>query len=315
MGPVCAIILNFNGRGKLDIFLRSFRKTRYQDYKVVVVDNGSTDSSMDDFRESYPWVDLLALKENQGFSGGNNAGIRYAVRKYDPGCVILLNNDMEVTDPGWMGELVRAATEEPRAGVVGCKLLSEGNIIQHAGGRFGPFIESSHPHSGETDDHSLDVVRDVDYVTGACFLMSRQALERAGVLDERYNPIYYEDSEYCCRVRRLGMRVIFDGKASLMHYHDRGRPPPRQQWLDLGFYRLSVRNKVRFILFNLPFWWWPTLFSRIIATSVIGRDMSGRLGLLPHAGSRLAAVFSAFAAALGSPSPLNTALRAGPAKA
>ncbi|HSB47814.1 MAG TPA: glycosyltransferase family 2 protein [Candidatus Bilamarchaeum sp.] len=315
MSPrVCAVILNYNGKEKLDAFLKSFPKTDYPDYKVVVVDNGSTDGSEKMVRESYPWADLLRLEENRGFSGGNNDGIRYAFGKYAPAYVILLNNDMEVCDRNWMGEMIRAAEATPGAGVIGCKLLSDGNRIQHAGGKFSLSRESFHPAEGEPDDGSHDLVHDADYITGACLMISRAALLKAGLLDERYNPIYFEDAEYCCRARRAGFRIIYDGKASLMHYHDRGRTPQAVLWRQMGYYSGWTKNRIRFVLLNLPPWWLPILIPRIFAVAVIGRDEQGRLGIMPSPLARLGVVFSGILSALGGRPPVFRPLEAPPAK-
>jgi GT2 family glycosyltransferase len=303
---VCALIINYNGRKLLDGLLRTFRKTDYPNYKVVVVDNGSTDGSMEGFEKEYPWADLLSLGKNMGFSGGNNAGIRYAVRKYGPGYVLLLNNDMEVLEPGWMSEMVRAAETEPGAGIIGCKLLMPGGIIQHAGGSFSPLTISLHPHAFEKDGPAFDAIKDMDFVTGACLLIKREVLEKAGLLDERYNPIYYEDCEYCARARRRGFRVIYDGKASMQHY----RPGASEAvvGLDEGFFRRWTRNRIRFVLFNLPFWWWPVIFARIFASAFIARDPRKKVFIAHGIPRRIGIIVASFVQVLRTRSPLNISL-------
>ena len=304
---VCALILNYNGRDLLEKLLSTFGKTSYQNYRLIVIDNGSTDGSMEGFGKAHPEAELLSLPQNRGFSGGNNAGIRHAIERYNPAYVLLLNNDMEVLEPGWMSELVRAAESEPRAGAVGCKLLMPGGLIQHAGGRFSPKDVTSHPSYKEKDDGSHDQVSDADFVTGACLLIKREALAKAGLLDEAYNPIYFEDCDYCARVRKAGYRVIYDGKARMQHFNPRS--PEKPFALDNRKFNPWNSNRVRFVLLDLPFYWWPLIFPRILLGIILARDENGRMHLAPGPHARLAAVLRGFWSAISRPKPCNAGLR------
>ncbi len=305
---VCALIINYNGRKLLDAFLPTFKKTDYANYKVIVVENGSTDSSMSDFESAYPWVDLLRLEKNQGVAGGTNAGMRYAVEKYDPDYVLHLDNDMEVLEPGWLSELVRVAETEPRVGIVGLKLITPGSIINYAGGRLSPFSASYHPFMGQKDDHSHDKIEDTDFICGACQLIKRVVLENIGLFDERYNPIYFEDAEFCARAKRFGYRIIYDGKVSMQHY----KPGTPAGILSLNdkFYEIWIRNRVRFILFNLHFYWWPILFARLFFSVFFARNEKNRLFFAITFPRRLVFLARGLLSALASPSSLNTQLRA-----
>jgi GT2 family glycosyltransferase len=303
---VCAIIINYNGRDLLERFLATFGMTDYPNYRLVVVDNGSTDGSMETFGQDHPAIDLLSLKPNLGFSGGNNAGMRHAVAKYDPAYVLLLNNDMEVLEPGWLTELVRAAESEPGAGAVGCKLLMPGGLIQHAGGRFSPSLVAYHPFENTVDDHSHDGIHDSDFVTGACLLIKREVLEKVGLLDQGFNPIYFEDCDYCARVRRAGYRVIYDGKASLQHYNPRA---PRKNFsLEDRKYGGWNSNRIRFVLLDLPFYWWPLILPRIFLGAFAGRDESGRLRIARTFPRRLMLVLGGLAKALLHRAPQDAGL-------
>lgn len=116
---VSIIIVNFNGRTYLRDCLNSILNLRYpkKNYEVIVVDNGSSDGSVGYLKNTFPWVNTIALQTNEGFTGGNNVGIEQA--KGD--CVVLLNNDTVVT-PRWLTELV-AAANPPNVGIVSSKIF------------------------------------------------------------------------------------------------------------------------------------------------------------------------------------------------
>lgn len=115
---VSVITVNHNRGALLADLLSSLRRQSYTNHEVVVVDNASTDGSLELLRRDFPEVRVLAQSENLGFTGGNNAGIRAAKGEL----VALANNDT-VADPRWLEELVRACLEDPRIGAVGSKIL------------------------------------------------------------------------------------------------------------------------------------------------------------------------------------------------
>ncbi len=100
---VGVIILNWNGKEILEKCLDSLKKTDYDNMHILVVDNASTDGSVEMVKKNYPWVEVLELDKNYGFAKGNNEGVRYFMRKYkDMEYIVLLNNDMEIIDKRWL---------------------------------------------------------------------------------------------------------------------------------------------------------------------------------------------------------------------
>ena len=122
---VTIILLNWNGKEDTIECLESLKHITYPNYEILLVDNGSTDGSVECFRERYPGMEIIENGENLGFAEGNNVGIRRAM---DEGAdyVLLLNNDT-VVDPEFLGELVKVGESDPKIGIVGPKICYYNN--------------------------------------------------------------------------------------------------------------------------------------------------------------------------------------------
>ena len=230
MSPrVSIIIVNYNGREHLENCLRSLAANPpVTPHEIVVVDNASTDDSVQAVR-AFPGVRVIALDENAGFSRGNNAGIRAS----QGSLVLLLNNDTLVP-AGALDTLVAELEAHPEAAVAGPRIvdgngepeLSFGPMISPLGElrqkavmalharRFGPV---SRWVEGATRRE-----RYVDWVTGACLLVRRQAAERVGLLDERFF-LYTEDVDFCASIRAAGWKILFTPAAEIVHLRGRAR--------------------------------------------------------------------------------------------
>ena len=121
---ISIIILNLNGWKFTKNCLDSIKKnTLYANYNVIIVDNGSNDGSQYLIKSKFEWVDVLENKTNRGFSGGNNDGINYAIKKYNPNYFYLLNNDTLVKKR-WLKEVIKTAEKSKNIGIVGSKQLN-----------------------------------------------------------------------------------------------------------------------------------------------------------------------------------------------
>jgi len=211
---VCIIILNWNGKELLKDCLSSiFKLTDYPNYKVIVVDNGSTDGSVEFVKKNFPKADVLALDKNYGFSKGNNIGIKYALKKYKPKYILLLNNDTKIIQKDWLTKLVETAESDEKIGIVGPKLIYPDGRIQHAG------IDIKNlKHRGIYEPKSMYTkIEGIDAVTGTCLLISLKTISKIGCLDEVYSPFSFEDVDFCLRAKRQGFKIIFNGKVVLIH--------------------------------------------------------------------------------------------------
>ena len=185
--------------------------------EVIVIDNASTDETPQ-IMEAFPWVRYIRNETNVGFAGANNQGAREANGIY----LVLLNNDTEGT-PGWLASMLANAKTEG-VGAVGARLLFANNTIQHAGVAVTglPFSRQAvapyhYNYSSPADLPETMTVMDLEVVTGACVVTPRELYMSLGGLDEAYwNG--YEDVDYCFKVRERGLRVVYDGNATLYHY-------------------------------------------------------------------------------------------------
>lgn len=214
---VLIIILCYNGVDLTIACLRSLRRIAYTAYEVLVVDNASSDSTPERVREHFPEVAVIETGANLGFAAGNNVGLRYALgHGYD--YALLLNNDTEVA-PDFLNALVDEAESDPAIGVAGPTIYyyDQQDTIWSAGGEIDWRRGVSRMRGiGERDTHQYDVPGDRDFVTGCALLVRRAALERAGLLDERFF-MYYEETEWCVRIRRAGLRVVHVPRACVLH--------------------------------------------------------------------------------------------------
>lgn len=221
---VAVVIPNYNaastlykGKPILQLCLESLRKTDYNNYKVLIIDNSSTDNSKEIVRK-FNEVEFVRFK-SKGDGGGipktNNYGYKYALRKYNPDYIMMYNTDMLVKDREWMKKLVAFAEVHKDAGLVGCKLLYPTGRIQHAG-----MIIDSMPRNrgrGEIDKGQYDGIEEVDGVTAALWLIKKSVIKDVGFFDERFYS-GFDDTDYCIRVKRAGYRIFYYGKTSIIHF-------------------------------------------------------------------------------------------------
>ena len=211
------IIVSLNGGGVIARALDSIRKTDYPAYEVIVVSNGSTDNLAEVVRTQYPEVRLIESPINLGFAGGNNLGLREA----QGDIFVLLNDDTEVR-PQWLEGWARAAAENPGWGLMGCKLLyPDGVTIQHAGGIMNPNGSTNHIGYEQRDDGRFDELLRCPYVTGAAIAIRREVYDLLGPLDEKYFPIYFEETDYCWQTRRIGYEVLYVPDCVVIHHESR----------------------------------------------------------------------------------------------
>ncbi|MBN1487905.1 MAG: glycosyltransferase family 2 protein, partial [Anaerolineae bacterium] len=207
------IIVAWNGIDYLGPCLDSVLKQDTLDFEVIVVDNGSTDGSADFVAEHYPQVQLIRNSQNLGFAGGNNIGLRAA-----SGAALVLLNQDTVVHENWLAALL-TPLDDPTVGMVGCKMLYPDGRIQHAGAYIVD-ARGTPEHIGRYEDDAgqYDEPRDLECVTAAGVALRRSTLARVGPLDEGFYPAYFEDTDWCYRVREAGLRVVYWPDAVLTHY-------------------------------------------------------------------------------------------------
>ena len=219
------VIVNWNVRELLDRCLESIYKSGSAlSVEVIVVDNASRDDSAAMVREKHPRAILIANQENEGFCRGNNQGIEISRGDY----VALLNPDTEVCQ-GAMETMIDFLRSNITFGVVGPTLVNPGDAVEPNGTRFPTLLHElgrmmrlerllniEYDFTGY-DEAGAAKVWNVDVVCGACMLVRREVLEEIGGLDEQLF-MFYEETDFCLRARRMGWRTAYLPAARIYHH-------------------------------------------------------------------------------------------------
>jgi len=239
------VIVNWNGKEILKKCLTTFfANTNSTSIQIIIVDNASIDGSVGMVRQNFPQVQVIVNKENLGFSKANNRGIDIALEA-NAKRVLLLNNDIEISDSNWLETLSEILNSDEKIGVVGCKLLFADGKIQHAGGCVG-LRGAYHIGEHEEDRGQYDKVVSVDYVTGAALLIKSEVIRKIGLLDEGFTPLYCEDTDWCVRAQFYGYKVIYSPKPTLIH-HCGSSAKKLGNARNVFYFR---RSSIRFFLLN-----------------------------------------------------------------
>jgi GT2 family glycosyltransferase len=226
---VYTIVINYNGWRDTIECLDSVYRSDYPALRALILDNGSTDGSLDRIRD---WISskfagapetgrptLMPLGANLGFAGANNVGLGYLLARERDAYAWLLNNDTVVA-PDAIRRMVELAESDPAIGAVGATLLRHSDpdrLETAAGGTFGEW------HGMVATIHS-DAMRDaprpaparIDFISGTCMLVPRRTVERVGLMDERYF-LYAEDIDWGARIREAGLRLAYCPAAEVWH--------------------------------------------------------------------------------------------------
>ena len=228
MIKVAVVILNWNRPKDTVGCLESVYELHPGDYslEVILVDNASTDGSVAAVRS----LRLIQNKENLGYAGGNNVGIRQAI-KDGADFVFVLNNDT-ILDKNALLSLLRAAGEHKDAGIFSPKIYFAkgfefhkdryskgdlGKVIWAAGGDWDrDNVLGSNHGVNEVDNNQFDKVREIDFATGAAMFVRREVFEKVGFFNQDYF-LYVEDVEFCERAKKGGFKILYVPEAKLWH--------------------------------------------------------------------------------------------------
>lgn len=219
---VAIVILNWNHPEDTLACLRSVAALDYPAVFTIVVDNGSTDDSVTRLRTAHPEIEIIATGANLGYTGGNNRGIRRALER-GARYVWLLNDDA-VAAPNALSLLVHAAEAQPDAAFLGptVRMCEQPDRILSAGGILDRNFDSHQRGLGEVDQGQYAAITEVGFLSGCALLVSSQAMEGIGLLDERFFT-YGEDVEWCFRGQRAGFKALHVPQAIVWHPDTRAR--------------------------------------------------------------------------------------------
>ena len=249
------IIPNWNGKHHLEECLSSLYKQSFEDFEIVLVDNGSNDGSVEFVSSKYPMVRIVALTENVGFAAGVNRGIESAHGDY----IVLLNNDTEV-EQHWLKNLALAVKENPDVWIYASKLLNyyDRKIIDTAGDALdlslGPYKIGEY---GPSENY-----RERHFIFGACGgggCYKRELFDRIGLFDEDFFA-YFEDVDLSFRANWAGYRCMLVPGAIIYHKvaATSGASNANRDRFDImrrrNYLFLIIKNySVSFLMQNLPF--------------------------------------------------------------
>ncbi len=215
---IAILVLNWNGKGHTLECLSSLEKVSSIDLcSTLVIDNGSTDDSVEAIRKAFPQIPILELDENLGYAGGCNAGIRWALGKSFE-WILLLNNDA-IAEPDFIDAFLAASRQKPSAAILGAKAYSRSRLgqIDSFGGYWNPAsAQFEDPARGKTDEPAFEQMQIADYVCGCALFMRREVPETIGLLDERFF-LFWEEADFCTRARRHGFEIWTAPQAKVHH--------------------------------------------------------------------------------------------------
>ncbi|MCP4204969.1 MAG: glycosyltransferase family 2 protein [bacterium] len=230
---VAIVVLTYDGFELVRETLKSIGALEYSNVDVLVVDNGSSDSTRSNIRQKFPDAEVLRSEVNLGVAGGFNVGLRWVLNgdwKY----ALLMHNDVE-PEPSMLRELVKKAESEPRAAAVGPKihlfwdrerLLSAGGLL-----RVGRVPVKWRGYDA-IDRGQYDVDRQVDCVTSAAMLINLEAVWRVGLFDPQLR--HFEDADWCLRAREAGFESFYCHRAAAWRLAVRWAPDRPARAVEAG---------------------------------------------------------------------------------
>lgn len=211
---VTVLVLNWNRRQETLECLESVFKMNYRNFSVLVIDNGSTDGSVEAVASAFPQAEILKNGKNLGYAEGNNRGIRHAIAK-GTDHILILNNDIRA-DEDLLDSLVEIAERHPLSLVCPQVFrLSEPAAVEFAGARWNPSYANFDVRTQPLENGG-DTAVDTDFAAGCALFFQPALIRKAGYFDKRFF-LLFEESDFCYRARRAGGRVMVGVKARVWH--------------------------------------------------------------------------------------------------
>jgi GT2 family glycosyltransferase len=243
---VSIIVVNYNQSRVTAQLLESIQKSSFKNLEVIVVNNGCTEANPMPFKEFYPWVIEINSKENLGFAGGNNLGLKYAIGDY----LFFLNNDTELPFD-CIGKLIETLHNDNSLAGVSPKLIyhETKNVIQYAGyNKLNTYtMQCIARGKGEIDTNQYNKTEYTNFLHGAAMMLKRSVIDKVGLMDDRYF-LYYEELDWIYRIKKQGYKIAYVANAVVYHKESisTGKNSP------LKTYYLT-RNRILFARKNFHF--------------------------------------------------------------
>jgi GT2 family glycosyltransferase len=280
---VAIVILNWNGWADTIECLESVYQNNYTNYQVVLVDNNSTDDSIQKIKDysegkliveskffnyvnynkpievfQYSTEEILSIgnsannkqlniiknEVNDGFAEGNNIGIRFALKNFNPDYILLLNNDT-VVNKDFLTILVEEGEKNENAGLLGPKMYyyDDPTTIWCIGGKIDwKLARGLHVGINEIDNGQYDEKKSYDYINGSAVLIKREVLDDVGLLDKKFF-LYFEETDLALRVAEIGYECLYIPGAKIWHKVSRSGGGIKKE---IGIYYIT-RNRWLFM--------------------------------------------------------------------
>ncbi len=293
---LAVVILNWNGKSWLEKFLPSVVQFS-GDADIFVIDNGSTDDSIEFLKINFPTVKIVINSENQGFAGGYNQGLKQIDAEY----YCLLNSDVEVTE-NWIEPVLNLFGKNQDIAAIQPKILSynDKNKFEFAGAAGGLIDNLGYPYcrgrifdTVEEDKGQYDDETEIFWASGCCFFVRSKDFWDQNGFDERFFA-HQEEIDLCWRLINSGRKIFYTGKSNVYHV---GGGTLNKQSAQKTY--LNIRNNLSMMLKNLPF---PQLmgliFFRLCLDGIAGIYFGLKQGF-PHLWAVVRAHFGFYAQASG----------------
>lgn len=207
---VAIVIVNWNGGQTIIDCIKSLGMTDYPNYKVILVDNGSSDDSVKRIMKIRPDMHLIKLPKNYGYTIGTNTGWRYGLKKLKANYICAMDSDIVTVQKNWLSLEIEELEKLKERGISCGKLIFPDGRVQLL------YHEREHSQYLEKDVGQYDFVRETRAVGGACIIIKKEVIEKIGYYDEHffYGP---NDIDYCFRANQCGFKVIYIGYAKSIH--------------------------------------------------------------------------------------------------
>lgn len=225
------IITSYKNPELLKVCIDSVRKNiSLADYEIIVADSATEEKTEMLMREDYPEITFIASKDNIGFSGTVNNGLKMARGEH----ILILNGDVIVVKNS-IEKLLEFVKSNPQVGIAGPQLLNFNSVLQFSSFRFYTPLTIIYRRTGlgklgfakkhlewfmmKNFDHQS--IQEVDWVMGSALMTSRKAVQKIGLMDLQFR-LYFEDTDWCRRFWENGYKVVYFPEAKVYHYHGRG---------------------------------------------------------------------------------------------
>ena len=253
MGKKVAIIITTCNQPKLvGKCLASIKKKNdYKNYKVYLVDDSGEGEIGKEIKEKFKWVDVEINKTNIGTTKSMNLCIKKSFKEYNPDYILHLDDDTEFIEKDCLKKMVDVAESNKKIGILGCKLIYPEGDLQW-------FFKNRKMHFMNVKKDILETketfqIEEVEAIIGACFLIKRAVIDEIGLYDEKFSPIYGEETDLCYRARDKGFKMIYVGNTKMSHFNHGSKAKPEENF---GRWFLQKRHGIRcewlnFNIFNI----------------------------------------------------------------